>query len=94
MQKLNLGVGLSMTVVRMIVLVILMSLAKAYAQQLPVQHAQLLQPPTPSVEQRLGGSIAALVVENARLAAELETARQTIEKLKEELARKNQSETK
>ena len=57
-------------------------------------HAQVFQPQTPSVEQRLGGSIAALVVENARLAAELETARQTIEKLKEELARKNPSETK
>jgi hypothetical protein len=57
-------------------------------------QAQLLQPQTPTVEQRLGASIAALVVENARLASELETARQTIEKLKEDLARKNQSETK
>jgi hypothetical protein len=69
--------GLSlMPIVRMVELVILMSLVKAYAQQLPAQ-----QPTGPTVEQRLGSAIAALIVENARLATELENARQTIAKL-------------
>jgi hypothetical protein len=44
----------------------------AHAQQ-PTQQ----QPTGPTVEQRLGSAIAALIVENARLATELENARQS-----------------
>jgi hypothetical protein len=69
-----------------------LAMAFAFSGLATLAHAQMFQ--TTPVEQRLGSVIAALTVENARLAAELETARQTIEKLKEELARKNQSETK
>ena len=71
-----------MPVVRMVVLVILMSLVKAYAQQLPVQ-----QPTGPTVEQRLGSTIAALIVENARLATELENAKQMIAKMQADQAK-------
>jgi hypothetical protein len=42
------------------------------------------------IRQRLGASIAGLVVENARLAVELDSARETIKKLQEELTKLNE----
>jgi hypothetical protein len=75
MQKLNLGVGL-----------VLLFSGIAHAQQLPAQQ----QPTGPTVEQRLGSTIAALIVENARLASELENAKQMIAKMQADQAKDKQ----
>ena len=53
-----------------------------------VALAQQLSPP--SVEQRLGSTIAALIVENARLATELDNAKQLIMRLQTELKEKEE----
>jgi hypothetical protein len=53
-------------------------------------QAQQQQPTGPTVEQRLGSAIAALIVENARLATELENARQMIAKLQADQAKDKQ----
>ena len=49
-----------------------------------IAYAQSTQAPSPTVEQRLGSAIAALIVENARLATVLESARQMIAKMQAE----------
>jgi hypothetical protein len=59
----------------------------AFAQQ------QQQQPAGPTVEQRLGSAIAALIVENARLATELENARQMMIKLQADQAKDKQEAT-
>jgi hypothetical protein len=58
----------------------------AHAQQLQQQQ----QPTGPTIEQRLGSTIAALIVENARLATELEKAREMIAKLQADQAKDKQ----
>jgi hypothetical protein len=65
-------------------LIVIISLALGYvafAQQ------QQQQPTVPTTEQRLGSTIAALIVENARLATELEKAREMIAKLQADQAK-------
>jgi hypothetical protein len=57
----------------------------AFAQQLQQQQQQ--QPTGPTVEQRLGSTIAALIVENARLATELENARAMIARMQADQAK-------
>jgi hypothetical protein len=72
--------SINIIVFRLVILITIMGTIAHAQQQLPVQ-----QPTGPTVEQRLGSTIAALIVENARLATELENARQHVMKLQSEL---------
>jgi hypothetical protein len=67
-------------------IVALIALANIALAQQPTQQ----QPTGPTVEQRLGSTIAALIVENARLATELENAKQMIAKLQADQAKDKQ----
>jgi hypothetical protein len=79
--------GAELKYINVIVIILLALGYVAFAQQ-PIPQQQ--QPAGPTVEQRLGSTIAALIVENARLASELENARATIAKLQADQAKDKQ----
>jgi hypothetical protein len=79
--------GAKLKYINIVVIIFLALGYVAFAQQ-PIPQQQ--QPAGPTVEQRLASTIAALIVENARLATELEKAREMIAKLQADQAKDKQ----